>query len=108
MPATLLMTLISIGGVAIGVWTLTVVLSVMSGFENDLKSKILGTNAHGIVMKYGQDDFFEWQEVREQVLKVPGVVGATPFVYAEVMLVRRPEPHRRRPEGHRPDHAWAW
>ena len=33
MPATMLMTLISIGGVAIGVWALTVVLSVMSGFE---------------------------------------------------------------------------
>ncbi len=86
MPATLLMTLISIGGVAIGVWTLTVVLSVMSGFEGDLKAKILGTNAHGIVMKYGQDDFTEWRDVRGEVLSVPGVTGATPFVYAEVML----------------------
>jgi lipoprotein-releasing system permease protein len=86
MPATLLMTLISIGGVAIGVWALTVVLSVMSGFEGDLKAKILGTNAHGIVMKYGQNDFTEWRETREQVLAVPGVVGATPFLYNEVML----------------------
>jgi lipoprotein-releasing system permease protein len=37
LPATMLMTLISIGGVATGVWALTVVLSVMSGFEADLK-----------------------------------------------------------------------
>jgi lipoprotein-releasing system permease protein len=86
MPATLLMTLISIGGVAIGVWALTVVMSVMSGFEGDLKAKILGTNSHGMVMKYGQNDFPEWRRVREQVLTVPGVVGATPFVYNEVML----------------------
>ncbi|HUK65656.1 MAG TPA: ABC transporter permease [Anaeromyxobacteraceae bacterium] len=86
MPATLLMTLISIGGVAIGVWALTVVLSVMSGFEGDLKAKILGTNAHGIVMKYGQNDFTEWRETRQRVLAVPGVVGATPFLYNEVML----------------------
>ncbi|HTT72455.1 MAG TPA: ABC transporter permease [Anaeromyxobacteraceae bacterium] len=86
MPATLLMTLISIGGVAIGVWALTVVLSVMSGFEGDLKGKILGTNAHGIVMKYGQNDFTEWRQTREQVLAVPGVVGATPFLYNEVMV----------------------
>jgi lipoprotein-releasing system permease protein len=86
MPATLLMTLISIGGVAIGVWALTVVLSVMSGFEGDLKSKILGTNAHGIVMKYGERDFTEWRPVRERVLSVPGVVAATPFLYNEVML----------------------
>jgi lipoprotein-releasing system permease protein len=86
MPATLLMTLISIGGVAIGVWALTVVLSVMSGFEGDLKAKILGTRAHGILQKYGQNDFPEWRQVREQVLAVPGVVGATPFIYNEVML----------------------
>jgi len=86
MPATLLMTLISIGGVAIGVWALTVVLSVMSGFEGDLKAKILGTRSHGMVMKYGQNDFPEWRQVRQQILAIPGVVGATPFVYNEVML----------------------
>jgi lipoprotein-releasing system permease protein len=86
MPATLLMTLISIGGVAIGVWALTVVLSVMSGFEGDLKAKILGTRAHGMVLKYGQNDFKEWRDVRAQVLGVRGVVGATPFLYNEVML----------------------
>ncbi len=86
MPATLLMTLISIGGVAIGVWALTVVLSVMSGFETDLKTKILGTRSHGMVLKYGQNDFPEWRDVRQQVLRVRGVTGATPFLYNEVML----------------------
>jgi lipoprotein-releasing system permease protein len=86
MPATLLMTLISIGGVAIGVWALTVVLSVMSGFEADLKAKILGTRSHGMLTKYGNGDFQEWRKVREQVLAVTGVTGATPFIYSEVML----------------------
>jgi lipoprotein-releasing system permease protein len=86
MPATLLMTLISIGGVAIGVWALTVVLSVMSGFEGDLKAKIVGTRSHGMLQKYGLNDFPEWRQVREQVLAVPGVIGATPFIYSEVML----------------------
>jgi lipoprotein-releasing system permease protein len=86
MPATLLMTLISIGGVAIGVWALTVVLSVMSGFETDLKDKILGTRSHGMVLKYGDNDFTEWPQVREQVLTVPGIAGATPFLYREVMI----------------------
>ncbi len=86
MPATLLMTLISIGGVAIGVWALTVVLSVMSGFEGDLKAKILGTRAHGVVLKYGDHDFTEWKSVRDRVLSVPGVAGVTPFVYSEAML----------------------
>jgi lipoprotein-releasing system permease protein len=86
MPATLLMTLISIGGVAIGVWALTVVLSVMSGFEADLKSKILGHNAHGMVLTYGQDAFLDWRASRQKVLGVKGVTGATPFLYNEVML----------------------
>jgi lipoprotein-releasing system permease protein len=86
MAETLLMTLISIGGVAIGVWALTVVLSVMNGFEGDLKGRILGHNAHGILMKAGTNEFTGWQQVRDQVLQVPGVVGATPFLYNEVML----------------------
>ncbi|ABC80854.1 ABC transporter permease [Anaeromyxobacter dehalogenans] len=86
MPATLLMTLISIGGVAIGVWALTVVLSVMSGFEADLKKKILGHTAHGMVLSYGQDDFGDWRRIRETVLGVRGVEAATPFLYNEVML----------------------
>ncbi len=86
MPATLLMTLISIGGVAIGVWALTVVLSVMSGFEADLKHKILGHNAHGMVLTYGQNEFDDWRGVRQKVLGVKGVTGATPFLYNEVML----------------------
>ncbi|HQR29932.1 MAG TPA: ABC transporter permease [Anaeromyxobacteraceae bacterium] len=85
-PATMLMTLISIGGVATGVWALTVVLSVMSGFEQDLKSKILGAHAHGVVLKYGQNDFTGWRGVQDRVLTVPGVAASTPFLYAEVML----------------------
>ena len=44
---------------------LTVVLSVMSGFELDLKHKILGTNAHAVVLKYG-NDFREYPEVAQE------------------------------------------
>jgi lipoprotein-releasing system permease protein len=86
MAETLLMTLISVGGVAIGVWALTVVLSVMNGFEGDLKAKILGHNAHGMVMKYGKDEFTEWRETADRVRGVPGIAGATPFLYNEVMI----------------------
>ncbi|MEI6225381.1 MAG: FtsX-like permease family protein, partial [Deltaproteobacteria bacterium] len=86
LAATMLMTLISIGGVATGVWALTVVLSVMSGFEQDLKSKILGAHAHGVVLKYGQNDFTDWRATQDRVLSVPGVAASTPFLYAEVML----------------------
>lgn len=82
---TMIMTEISVGGVAVGVLALTVVLSVMSGFELDLKNKIVGTNAHAVVLKYGTD-FKEWREVAEQVRRVRGVTGATPFILNEVMV----------------------
>ncbi|MFN7133483.1 MAG: FtsX-like permease family protein, partial [Myxococcales bacterium] len=82
---TMLMTVISVGGVAVGVLALTVVLSVMSGFELDLKKKILGTNAHAVVMKYGVE-FKEWPAVATGVREVRGVTGVTPFILNEVML----------------------
>ena len=84
-PPTVVMTAISIAGVAVGVWALTVVLSVMSGFELDLKRKILGTNAHAVVLKYA-GDFSEWPALMDKVRKVPGVAGETPFTMNEVML----------------------
>jgi ABC-type lipoprotein release transport system permease subunit len=84
-PATAVMTAISIIGVAVGVWALTVVLSVMSGFEADLKKKILGTNAHALLLKYSSD-FSEWKAVMPKVLSVPGIAGASPFILNEVIL----------------------
>lgn len=81
---TLIMTVLSIGGVAVGVMALCVVLSVMSGFEQDLKQKILGTNAHAIVLKYGTFD--KWQEAAETTRETPGVVGVSPFILNEVMV----------------------
>jgi len=78
-------TLIAILAVVIGVMALTVVLSVMSGFELDLKRKILGTNAHEVVLKYG-NDFREYPEVMKKVRGVQGVEGVTPFTLNEVMV----------------------
>jgi lipoprotein-releasing system permease protein len=84
-PATVVMTGISIAGVSVGVWALTVVLSVMSGFEADLKHKILGTNSHALLLKYSTD-FSEWRSVVPKVAAVPGVAGVSPFILNEVIL----------------------
>ena len=53
---TEMMTALSVGGVGVGVMALIIVLSVMSGFEVDLQKKILGTNAHAVVLKYARAD----------------------------------------------------
>lgn len=82
---TVFMALLTIVGVMVGVMSLDVVLGVMGGFERDLKEKILGTTAHGIVQNYG-GNFTDWREVEKKILTVPGVAGATPFIYGEVMI----------------------
>lgn len=81
---TLIMTVLSIGGVAVGVMALCVVLSVMRGFELDLKQKILGTNAHAVVLKYGSFD--DWEKAAQTTRETQGVIGVTPFVLNEVMV----------------------
>ena len=76
---------ISIAGVALGVTALIVVLSVMTGFEEDLKGKILGTNAHVVVLKSG-GEIQDYQKVMKELMGFSGVTAATPFVYSQVML----------------------
>ncbi len=81
-----LITLISIGGVALGVMALIVVLAVMSGFEHTLRGKILGTNAHLWVLRYGDRGIEEPAQALEQIRGVPHVVAVSPFTYHQVML----------------------
>jgi lipoprotein-releasing system permease protein len=80
-----IITFISIGGVALGVTALIVVLAVMSGFENDLKNKILGLNAHVLVLSW-DNQIDNYAQLAGQVEKVPGVTGATPFILTQVLL----------------------
>jgi lipoprotein-releasing system permease protein len=83
---TMMMTALSVGGVGVGVMALIIVLSVMSGFEQDLQQKILGTNAHVVVSKYA-GDLPEYQKVMETISKrVPDVVGQSPFIVNQVMI----------------------
>jgi lipoprotein-releasing system permease protein len=80
-----IITFISVAGVALGVTALIVVLSVMTGFEEDLKDKILGTNAHVVVLKSG-NEMADYRQLMEKLKSFSGVVSATPFIYSQVML----------------------
>lgn len=83
-----LITFISITGVMLGVMTLIVVLSVMKGFEKDLRDKILGANAHIVVLKLGGEmNDYPW--VIEKLKNIEGVMAQTPFIYSQVMLTFR-------------------
>lgn len=78
-------TLISIGGVALGVMTLITVLSVMAGFHEDLRKKILGVNAHIMVQSY-KGSISDHEAIRKKLSTVTGVVASSPFVYGQAML----------------------
>ncbi len=77
---------ISILGVFIGVMALDVVLAVMKGFEDELREKIVGVNSHLVVLNY-EGGVADYEELQEEVLKFPGVKGASPFIYGQAMLV---------------------
>ena len=78
-------TFISITGVTLGVMAMMVVLAVMTGFGADIKSKILGANAHIRVMsRTGQID--QHEEVMKKIEAVEGVEATAPFIYSQVML----------------------
>jgi len=81
-----IITVISIAGVTVGVMALIVVLSVMSGFETTLKEKILGTQAHLVLLKASQEGMDDYEEVAKKVEQVKGVVSAAPFIFNQVML----------------------
>jgi lipoprotein-releasing system permease protein len=80
-----IITLISTAGVALGVMALIIVLAVMTGFEMDLKDKILGTNAHVVVLKNG-GTIDDYPALMEKLARYEGVVATTPFIYNQVML----------------------
>lgn len=76
---------ISVLGITVGVTALIMVLSVMTGFEETLKEKILGINAHVVVVGFG-GGIKDYERVAEEVKKVEGVVGATPFTYNQALV----------------------
>lgn len=81
-----IISLLSMVGVGLGVCTLVVVLSVMSGAESELKRKILGMNAHVMIYKAGEV-MDQPQAVLAKLRRMPGVSQAAPFAYGQVMVV---------------------
>jgi lipoprotein-releasing system permease protein len=85
-------TFLSMAGVGLGVMALVVVLSVMRGFEDDLKGKILGTNAHLVVLQHGAP-IRDYRDILQKVKGVEGVVAATPFIFTQAMITSESNAH---------------
>ncbi|MBR9867206.1 MAG: lipoprotein-releasing ABC transporter permease subunit [Oceanospirillales bacterium] len=80
--------LVSMLGLMLGVAALIVVLSVMNGFDRELKERILGMVPHGTISDYGMP-LENWQAVAEKVNQQPGVIGTAPYIQAQGMLTNR-------------------
>ena len=84
-----IITLISIVGVMLGVAVLIIVISVMSGFDHDLREKVFGFNAH--LKVYQRNKTMEnYVQVASTVASNRNVVGVTPFVLAQVLVKTQP------------------
>lgn len=79
---------IALLGVMIGVMSLITVRSVMSGFEKELREKILGNNAH-IFVQLSQDTKPDLDAILKRVRETPGVTAAMPVIYGQGFLMNR-------------------
>jgi lipoprotein-releasing system permease protein len=81
-------TSVSVLGVAFGVAALTIVLAVTTGFQRQFEDKVLGVNAHVIVLK-SQTTFAEYRDVMDKAKKIdPDVLAVQPFIFAEMLVTR--------------------
>jgi len=78
--------LMSMVGVAIGVAVLIVVLSVMNGFERELRERILSMTSHATVTTFGAG-LQDWPALRERALANPAVEAAAPYVEGKALLI---------------------
>lgn len=78
-------TIFAVLGTTLAVAALTTVTGISTGFQAEFQRKVLGVNAHVLILKYL--DFSEYRRVMETVSEIDGVVGVNPFVINEMMVV---------------------
>jgi lipoprotein-releasing system permease protein len=74
----------SVLAVAIGVWALIVVMSIMNGFRDELFDKIVGVNGHAVVQGY-EGRLTNWEQIADTAKKTPGVTSALPLIEQPLM-----------------------
>jgi lipoprotein-releasing system permease protein len=79
-------TLISIGGVTVGVAALIATLAIMTGFSEDLRQKILGTTSHIVINGRTGVEISDHMPLLREIEKTPNVVAAAPFIFRQVLL----------------------
>lgn len=81
-------TTLAVVGVALGTCVLSLAITVTGGFRQEFRNKVLGVNAHVLVLKYASD-FREYRDVMKQMREIPGVQGVAPFVINPMMVTHK-------------------
>jgi len=79
-------TLISVGGIAIGVAALVIAIALITGFQGDVQEKILGATSHVMVSDLGGRGLEDYDSAAEKIRAIPGVESATAVVYSTVLI----------------------
>ncbi|NIM99842.1 MAG: lipoprotein-releasing ABC transporter permease subunit [candidate division Zixibacteria bacterium] len=82
-------TLISVGGILIGVTALDFILSMMNGFEKEVRSRIIGTTAHVSVFSTYEEGIENHEELIPQVKEVKHVVNVAPYIYYKAAIASK-------------------
>jgi lipoprotein-releasing system permease protein len=90
--------LVSVLGLALGVATLIVVLSVMNGFQREIRNRILSVTSHATMMGL-QGYLSDWQQIQSEVRKQSGVLAAVPYIEEKAMLATGDGAHTERVDG---------
>ena len=81
-------TLISVIGVAAGVASLIIALSITNGMRRDLQDRLVGSTAHVELMRVAADGIRDWRPLLERLRKLPHVTAAAPGLYEQVLIAR--------------------
>jgi len=76
----------TIAGIFIGVAAIIIVLSVMNGFHQELRNRILGLTPHIIITKYSYEPISDCDTLLQAIRKFPGVLSAEPFIYTKTII----------------------
>ena len=79
-------TLISVGGIAIGVAALVIAIALITGFQGDVQDKILGATSHVMVSDLGGQGLSGYEDMAAKIRALPGVESASPVVYSTVLV----------------------
>lgn len=83
---SMLTTFIAIGGTTLGVGALVITLAIMSGFQTDIRDKILGIQPHINITKVDGNPFNEYKEIADKVKENNLVVNTSPFIYKQGII----------------------